>query len=341
MRTALMFLMVLASVPRQLRARPCGEAEQRMTSTGEDLSAESFRDAEPTLPEMERSAGECAEVLLAHARVAAANGALAEPEDFFERYANFAPNSAKACSYHARLERGQALSADALSTKALERNSEDSAALAVRGEVQDMEGETQEGLELLEKACRLDPGNVEAQFRLAMIYDRAKRLADAVQHLEKVVEIDPRDARAWDYLALDLEPLGEIERADVAYRKGLATNQPGPHYDAFLDYNYGRFLMRRNELAASKRHLDRAVELTPDFRAPWYERAKLNLRLKNYPQARDDAERAANIRDPRGIIIDLQLYVLLQQIYTRLGDPELADKYAKLSQRTPVPPRKE
>jgi hypothetical protein len=32
---------------------------------------------------------------------------------------------------------------------------------------------------------------------------------------------------------------------------------------------------------------------------------------------------------------------LLEQIYTRLGDAELAGKYAKLSQRTPVPPRKE
>jgi Tfp pilus assembly protein PilF len=196
-------------------------------------------------------------------------------------------------------------------------------------------------MELLEKACRLDPRNEEAQFRLATIYDRFKRFADAVQHLDKVVETDPQNARAWDYLALDLEPLGKVERADLAYRKGLAVNQPGPHFDAFLDYNYWRFLMKRNDLAASKKHLDRAVELTPDVRAPWYERAKLNLRLKNNQQAREDAERAANIRDSQGIIIDLQLYVLLEQIYTRLGDAELAAKYAKLSQRTPVPPRKE
>jgi tetratricopeptide (TPR) repeat protein len=343
MRTALVLLTMLTSMPSQLGARPCREAGQLMASMGEELSRESLGEAEQTLREMERTAGACDEVLLAHARVAAAKGALAESEDFFERYANVAPNDAKAYSYHARflLERGQASRADALSTKALQMNSEDSVALAVGGEVLDMKGQTTEGMELLEKACHLDAANVEAQFRLAMIYGRAKRLSDAVRHLEKVVETDPRDARAWDYLALDLEPIGEIERADVAYRKGLAANQSGPHHDAFLDYNYGRFLMKRNELAASKRHLDRAVELTPDFRAPWYERAKLNLRLKDYQQARDDAERAANIRDPRGIIIDLQLYVLLQQIYARLGDPPLADKYAKLSQRTPVPPRKE
>jgi tetratricopeptide (TPR) repeat protein len=211
----------------------------------------------------------------------------------------------------------------------------------VRGEILDMKGQTKEGVELLEKACRLDPQNGDAHFRLGTIYDRTRRFADAVRSFQVVVKINSNNPQAWDYLALDLEGLGDVERADMAYRKGLAANQPGPHFDAFLDYNYGRFLMKRNDLTGSKQHLDRAVELTPDVRAPWYERAKLNLRLKDYQQARDDAERAANIRDPRAIIIDLQLYVLLEQIYARLGNTELAEKYAKLSRATPVPPRKD
>jgi tetratricopeptide (TPR) repeat protein len=336
-------LLLLACIPPPVRAIPCSGAEQPMASIWKELSAGNVSGAEQMLHEMERTYPECPEAILAHARVAAAKDAPVEAEDFFVRYAELAPNEARARSYHARflLERGQYPRADLLSTQALEKDLNDVVALAVRGEILDMKGETQEGMELLEKACRLDPRNVEAHFRLATIYDRFKRFADAVQHFEKVVETDPRDARAWDYLALDLEPLGEVERADLAYRKGLAANQPGPHFDAFLDYNYGRFLMKRNDLTASKKHLDRAVELTPDVRAPWYERAKVNLRLKNNQQAREDAERAANIRDSQGIIIDLQLYVLLEQIYTRLGDAELAEKYAKLSQRTPVPPRKD
>jgi tetratricopeptide (TPR) repeat protein len=342
MRAAMMVI-VLACIPLQVRAISCSGTEQLMASIWKELSAGNLSGAEEMLHEMERTHPECPEVILANARVAAANGAPAAAEDYFVRYANLAPNEAKAYSYHARflLERGQLPRADSLSAQALERDPNDVVALAVRGEILDMKGQTQESMELLEKTCRLDSRNAEAQFRLATIYDRVKRLADAVQHFEKVVETDPRDARAWDYLALDLEPLGEVERADLAYRKGLAANQPGPHYDAFLDYNYGRFLMKRNDLAASKRHLDRAVELTPDVRAPWYERAKLNLRLNNNEQAREDAERAANIRDSRGIIIDLQLYVLLGQVYTRMGDAELAEKYVRLSQRTPVPPRKD
>jgi tetratricopeptide (TPR) repeat protein len=313
-----------------------------MGSIWKELAAGNSRAAEQILQEMERAHPECPEAILSHARIADAKGATAEAEDAFVRYANLAPTEGNAYSYHARflLEHGQYQRADDLSGQALEVDPNDAVALAVRGEILDMKGEPQ-GMELLEKACQLDPRNARAQFLLATIYDRAKRLADAASHFEKVVEMDPSNAQAWDYLALDLEPLGEVERAELAYQKGLAVNQPGPHFDSFLDYNYGRFLMKRNDLPASKRHLDRAVELAPDIRAPWYELAKLNLRVKNYAQAREDAERAANIRDPRGIIIDLQLYVLLEQIYTRLGDTASAGKYAKLSRQTPVPPRKD
>jgi tetratricopeptide (TPR) repeat protein len=140
---------------------------------------------------------------------------------------------------------------------------------------------------------------------------------------------------------LNLEPMGDLNGAEQAYRKGLQVNQPGRYHDAFLDYNYGRFLAKRNDLAASKQHMDRAVELAPKVRAVWYERAKLNLRMKNYQQARTDAEKAASCDDPAKVIIDLQIYALLAQVYARLGETGLAKKYADLSRETEPPVRGE
>ena len=150
----------------------------------------------------------------------------------------------------------------------------------------------------------------------------------------------PRDARAWDYLALNLEPLDDVDGADHAYRKGLQVNEPGRYHDSFLDYNYGRFLAKRNALAASKQHLDRAVHLTPRIRAVWYERARLDMRMQNYEQARADAEKAAACTQEGGII-DLQIYSLLSQVYARLGDAALAKKYMDLTRETPPPVRGE
>jgi hypothetical protein len=62
--------------------------------------------------------------------------------------------------------------------------------------------------------------------------------------------------------------------------------------------------------------------------------------MKNYEDARADGERAATLRDRRGVILDVQIYALLEQIYGRLGNKELASKYAALSRVTPVPSKK-
>jgi tetratricopeptide (TPR) repeat protein len=99
--------------------------------------------------------------------------------------------------------------------------------------------------------------------------------------------------------------------------------------------------MKQGDLAASKIHLDRSVELVPDMRAIWYERARLDLKRKDYQLARKDAEMAASIADPNGLIIDLQVYAILEQIYRRIGETGLANKYAQLGRETPPPVRGE
>ena len=75
----------------------------------------------------------------------------------------------------------------------------------------------------------------------------------------------------------------------------------------------------------------------PDERAVHYERGKLNLARKDYVAARRDAERALDLRDPGGLVLDLQLYYLLATVYARLGESALARKYAELARTTPIP----
>jgi tetratricopeptide (TPR) repeat protein len=199
-----------------------------------------------------------------------------------------------------------------------------------------MQAPGQETRDMLEWSVKLDPTNADALFKLGAFYDRAKLCDLAVATFQKVIALRPNDARAYDYLALNLEPLGQIEQAEAAYKKGLAVNRE-PHFDSFLDYNYGRLLLKQNRLEESKAHLDKALELVPGMRATHYDHAKLNLRIGDLAGARKDAERALEIPDPGGFILDLQVYSLLAQIYTRLGDQELAKKYTELSESTRVP----
>jgi tetratricopeptide (TPR) repeat protein len=341
--TAVIFLSFATFSSWPAFAGPCTGVEAQLAVVSRQLTLGSADAAERMLQPIAKSRPDCPELLLARARLQAAKGNAAEAANLFIRYTDLAPEDSRGLAYFGRffLDQGDYQRADALSAAAVDRNSRDPAALALRGQILLMKGQSQEGKNLLERACQLDRDDPEAQFQLGAIYDRAKQPADAVNHFRKAVTLNSHDARAWDYLALNLEPLEQVDAAEQAYRKGLGVNQKGRYFDAFLDYNYGRFLAKRNQLSESKQHLDRAVELIPQVRAAWYERAKLKLRMKNYQQARSDAEKAASCADPGHIIIDLQIYTLLEQVYGRLGETELAKKYAQLSRETEPPARGE
>jgi len=342
MRLVWLWLALILCAPGTSRAATCEGIQTNLAAISQKLAHGDVHSASGLLEPLARSHPDCPTVLLAQARVQAMTEDAGRANGMFARYTDLEPEDATGYGYYARylITQREYQRADLFSSLALGKDPSNPIALAVSGQILAMKGDPNRGIELLSRACQLEPEDAESQFQLGVIYDRIKRPADAVAHFQRAVDLNPSDARASDYLALNLEPLGEIDRAGAAYKKGLEVDQRGPFYDAFLDYNYGRFLMKHGDLAASKVHLDRAVDLVPKVRAAWYERAKLNLRMKNYQQARSDAETAASLPDQGGIIIDLQVYSLLEQICRRLGETALADKYAQLSRETPPPVRK-
>jgi tetratricopeptide (TPR) repeat protein len=343
MKAVLLLIVLLYYAPWLAFAEQCDGAGAQLREISLKLAHGDFDAAERLLAPVAKSYPDCPAMLLAQARVQAMAQVSDQADGTFARYTAVQPDDASGYGYYARylLSRREYQRADMLSSIAIEKGPSNPIALAVAGQILYMKGQTQPGLDMLAEACRLDPEDAESQFEIGSIYDRIKRPGDAVTHFQRAVDLNPRDARAMDYLALNLELLGEISRAESAYKRALAVDQRGPFFDAFLDYNYGRFLMKGGDFVTSKAHLDRAVELVPDVRATWYERAKLNLRMKNYPEARTDAEKAAALADPAGIIIDLQIYTLLEQIYRRMDEIGLADKYAELSRETSPPVRKQ
>jgi len=341
-RTAFTSLLFAVCAAWPAFAKPCTGAEAQLAQVSKALTVNALDIAENTLRALIASYPDCPETVLHQARLAQARGNISESAELYYRYTDKDPDDSRGLAYFGRffLEQRDYMRADALSAAAIDKNPDDPAALALRGQILLMKGQSSEGQNLLEKAIKLEPNDPEAQFQLGTIYDKAKSAAQAVEHFRKASTLNPHDARAWDYLALNVELVGDLDGAELAYQKGLQVNQAGRYHDAFLDYNYGRFLERRNDLSGSKRHLDRAVESAPQVRAVWYERAKLDMRMQNYPQARADAEKAAACTQQGGVI-DLQIYSLLSQVYARLGDVALAKKYTDLTRETPPPVRGE
>jgi len=182
--------------------------------------------AEGMLRPIALSHPDCPEILLAKARIEEARGNANQAVDLYIRYTDLEPNDSRGFAYFGRLflEQRDYMKADALSAAAVDKNPSDPAALALRGQILVMKGQSAEGKTLLEKACQLDPDDPEAQFQLGAIYDRAKSAPNAVQHFRKAATLNPRDSRAWDYLALNLEPMGDLAGAE-AYLLGRTARE--------------------------------------------------------------------------------------------------------------------
>jgi len=316
----------------------CGACD--LTAIASAIDHEAFATAEAELKALEAADQQCDDILLQFGRLRFAQSNLTSAEDLFFRFINAAPQDARGYYQIALLSlaKGDYRKADSASAVALARRPDYAEALVIQGRLLAMKGQPAEARAALERACTLKPEDAEGHFELGALFDRQKNYADAVAQFEQVVAINPKDARAWDYLGLNREPLAQIEQADAAFRKGLEVNQ-GRWADSFLDYNYGRFLFKQNRLDESKQHLDRAVHLTPTVRAVHYEYAKVCLRMRNLAVARREAENALELQDRGGVILDLQVYYLLQQIYAQAGESELARKYAELSRTAAIPGR--
>jgi tetratricopeptide (TPR) repeat protein len=307
-------------------------------SAARALGRGQWADTERLLQPLAASHADCSGVVLGLARLQAARGDPAEAERLFSRATALDSDDALAHALFAQywLSRDQPARADYEAALALSLKPDCPEALVVRGRLLGSKGRPREAREALEEAVRLDPGNAEAHYRLGIASFRGNRHDEAAAHFEKVVALRPVDALAHDYLALSLEALGEAERAERAWRSALEVNER-PFFDPLLDYNYGRFLVKQGRLEESQSHLDRAAKLVPDRRGVHYERAKLKLARKEYPAAREAAERALGLPDPGGLVLDLQVYYLLSTIYARLGETELARKYAELARTTAIP----
>ena len=209
-------------------------------------------------------------------------------------------------------------------------------ALLLRAQLLAAMGDSREAEELYVRACELAPTQPEPFFQLGVFYDSRQQHSKAAEQFRTVLRLAPSDPQAYDYLGLSLEALGEFDKAEASYRLGLARNA-GPRFDPMLHYNYGRFLVKHGRLDDAKAHFDEAVKLSPGVRAVHYERAKLAAKLGDLKGARAYAERALELEDRGGVILDMQVHYLLSRVYRELGEKELAAKFTSLSQQAEIP----
>jgi uncharacterized protein (AIM24 family) len=73
---------------------------------------------------------------------------------------------------------------------------------------------------IYERLIQLHPEALEPRINLALSYLKTGQPAQARSELERVVELNPAHSRAWGYLGLAFQRLGDLERAGYAFSAG-------------------------------------------------------------------------------------------------------------------------
>jgi tetratricopeptide (TPR) repeat protein len=117
-----------------------------------------------------------------------------------------------------------------------------------------------EAIAAFRRALALAPRHTLARYNLALVLQRADRLAEARTELERAIEIEPRP-EAHYALGVIYWHQGEPARAEQALRAAIAAE---PGYVS-AHYTLGAVLEERRDWTGAARALRRAITLRPDL----------------------------------------------------------------------------
>lgn len=91
------------------------------------------------------------------------------------------------------------------------------------------------------------------------------RWDDSRKKWERLTEINPQDAEAFNNLGVTFKKMGDVDAAELAYQKALRAN---PDYPEALN-NIAVVLLGRGESGLAGQFLSKAIELDPNYAAPY------------------------------------------------------------------------
>ena len=191
--------------------------------------------------------------------------------------------------------------------------------------VMESSGRFAEAETLFRRALELDPLSAPAHVRLAALALRRGGLDAANTELEAAMELDPQVAEANLFMGQLLERQNQIEEAAQAYRNELAASPNSLPAAIALSRLEGR----RGRHSEQEQALRNAIQTNPRSPGPYLMLAMTFLqREERYPEAVELAHLALE-QGPKGRELQLN-YLLLADLYNRLGDSERELEFAEL-----------
>ena len=117
-----------------------------------------------------------------------------------------------------------------------------------------------EALEVLNKAVQINPRDLNALSNIAMVYKNQKKYKESLEVFKKVLEVDPENAKALVSIGSIYSETGEIKKAIDYYKKALACE---PRVSKIY-YNIGLLYLKKNNTSLATKSFQQAATLDPD-----------------------------------------------------------------------------
>ena len=138
--------------------------------------------------------------------------------------------------------------------------------------------------EVLEQAIYLRPDFLDTKFYLALSYDKLKNFNKTEQLLKEIIENDPNNEKALNYLGYSYaDKIIHLDEAEQMLTKVVELN---PNVSAYLD-SLGWLYYRKRNYELAEKYIFRAVNTTPKiFDKDVYEHlGDISIELKKLSQA--------------------------------------------------------
>lgn len=122
------------------------------------------------------------------------------------------------------------------------------------------ENKLTDALEALNKAIQINPRDLNALSNIAIVYRNQKKYKEALEIFKKVLEIDPKNAKTLFSIGTIHSETGQIEEAINYYKKAIVVN---PHISK-IHYNIGLLYLKKNNNGLAVKSFQQAATLDPD-----------------------------------------------------------------------------
>jgi tetratricopeptide (TPR) repeat protein len=185
----------------------------------------------------------------------------------------------------------------------------------------------------LEKLAAAQPRNPLYLYWLGRLDYDARNYPSAIDHLQRVIDLDPKMMRAYDSLGLCYDYLGKLDEAVKIYERAVELNRaqpkpsPWPHLDLSVSlislsrlseaeknlreaigydpklpqahYQLGRVLEMQGQYEASAQSLAQAAALDPAYPEPHYLLGRIYHRLGDEPRSKSEIDRYQELKKAR------------------------------------------